>query len=132
MPSFEQSKKGGSKRKIQAKGPVSRKKAKIQHHTADDLPWKIVSRPSEAGRGGDDGILELEEVDDVEVVYEETQGGRVVKFNVSSVTSSLLLMSPANIDRTRSFKIHQKSLRSVWILNWNLLLWNWLELAQIK
>lgn len=33
--------------------------------------------------GGDDGVLELEEVEGVEVVYETTEGGRVVKFNVS-------------------------------------------------
>lgn len=32
---------------------------------------------------GDDGILDLEEVDDVEVVYEQTDAGRVLKFNVS-------------------------------------------------
>lgn len=60
----------------------SRKKAKTQHRTADALPWKTVSRPVDAGLDGDDGILELEEVDDVEVVYEETEAGRVVKFNV--------------------------------------------------
>ena len=32
---------------------------------------------------GDDGILDLEEVDNVEVVFEQTDTGRVVKFNVS-------------------------------------------------
>lgn len=42
----------------------------------------MVARPVEAGMGGDDGILELEEVDDVEVVYQDTDGGRVVTFNV--------------------------------------------------
>ena len=32
-----------------------------------------------------DGFLELEEVDDVDVVYEETDAGRVVKFQVRAV-----------------------------------------------
>ncbi|KAJ7512781.1 ATP-dependent RNA helicase [Mycena galericulata] len=73
----------GSKRRLQANS-ISRKRAKTRHHTADALPWKIVARPIEAGVGGDDGILELEEVDDVEVVYEDTEGGRVVTFNVVS------------------------------------------------
>lgn len=35
--------------------------------------------------GGDEGILELEEVEGVEVIYETTEGGRVVKFKVSYV-----------------------------------------------
>ena len=70
------------KRKL--KGPIAaRKKAKIQHQSLSDLPWKTVSRPSETGLDGDDGILDLEEVDDVEVVYEQTEAGRVAKFNVS-------------------------------------------------
>lgn len=71
----------GSKRRLQDNA-LARKRAKTRHKTADDLPWKVVARPVEAGMGGDDGILELEEVDDVEVVYEDTEGGRVVKFNV--------------------------------------------------
>lgn len=59
-----------------------RKKAKVHHSFTDALPWKTVVRPSEAGMGGDDGILELEEVDGVEVVYEEMPHGQVVRFNV--------------------------------------------------
>ncbi|KAJ6588976.1 P-loop containing nucleoside triphosphate hydrolase protein [Mycena capillaripes] len=73
----------GSKRKLQDNS-LARKRSKTRHKTADALPWKVVTRPVEAGMGGDDGILELEEVDDVEVVYEETEGGRVVTFNVVS------------------------------------------------
>lgn len=72
----------GSKRK-HTDNSLTRKRSKTRHKTADALPWKVVARPVEAGMGGDDGILELEEVDDVEVVYEETEGGRVVTFNVS-------------------------------------------------
>ncbi|KAJ7185672.1 ATP-dependent RNA helicase [Mycena filopes] len=71
----------GSKRRLQ-EDALARKRSKTRHKTADALPWKVVSRPVEAGMGGDDGILELEEVDDVEVVYEDTEGGRVVTFNV--------------------------------------------------
>jgi ATP-dependent RNA helicase DDX24/MAK5 len=72
----------GSKRRLQ-QNSLARKRTKTRHKTTDALPWKVVKRPVEAGMGGDDGILELEEVDDVEVVYEETEGGRVVTFNVS-------------------------------------------------
>jgi hypothetical protein len=72
-----------------------RKKAKLQHVSTDELPWKPVTRPSEAGMGGDDGILELDEVDDVEVIYEDTEHGRVVRFNVS--TSVIAKHSVLNI-----------------------------------
>ncbi|KAF8186951.1 P-loop containing nucleoside triphosphate hydrolase protein [Mycena galopus ATCC 62051] len=71
----------GSKRRLQDDS-VARKRTKMRHKTADALPWKVVKRPVETGLGGDDGILELEEVDDVEVVYEDTEAGRVVTFNV--------------------------------------------------
>jgi ATP-dependent RNA helicase DDX24/MAK5 len=71
----------GLKRKISTSA-FTRKKSKVQHHSLESLPWKSVSRPAETGLGGDDGILDLEEVDDVEVVYEQTDAGRVVKFNV--------------------------------------------------
>lgn len=53
----------------------------------DGLPWKAVNRPSDTGLDGDDGILELEEVENVEVVYEDTEGGRVMKFNVRCRTA---------------------------------------------
>ncbi|KAF8171500.1 ATP-dependent RNA helicase [Pholiota molesta] len=84
MSSFGLSKNSSAKRKISATLSSSRKKAKIQHRNADELPWKTVSRPTLTGMGGDDGVLELEEVEGVEVVYETTEGGRVVKFNVIS------------------------------------------------
>ncbi|KAJ7359421.1 ATP-dependent RNA helicase [Mycena albidolilacea] len=71
----------GSKRRLQ-NGSSARKRSKTGHTTADALPWKVVKRPVETGAGGDDGILELEEVDDVEVVYKDTEAGRVVTFNV--------------------------------------------------
>ncbi|TRM63614.1 P-loop containing nucleoside triphosphate hydrolase protein [Schizophyllum amplum] len=71
------------KRKSPAKNVEgSRKKTKIVHKNPDDLPWKTVKRPAVAGLDGDDGILGLEEVEGVEVVYEETAGGRVARFNV--------------------------------------------------
>lgn len=75
------SRKASSKRKLSQKSPVLRKKVKT-HHTAEDLPWKKVARPSETGLGGDDWILELEEVDGVDVVYEETERGKVARFTV--------------------------------------------------
>ena len=76
------SKQGFPKRKAKLDLLASRKRHKIQHTSVDGLPWKLVSRPSETGLDGDDGILELEEVENVEVVYEETERGRVMKFNV--------------------------------------------------
>lgn len=82
MADAKLSKKQGIKRKGHTKSPSSRKKIKTQHDNADDLAWTTVKRPFEAGVGGDDGILELEEVEDVEVVYEETEKGRVARFNV--------------------------------------------------
>jgi ATP-dependent RNA helicase DDX24/MAK5 len=78
----------GLKRKINT-STSTRKKSKVQHHSLESLPWKSVSRPAETGLGGDDGILDLEEVDDVEVVYERTNTGRVVKFNVRFVVERL-------------------------------------------
>lgn len=54
--------------------------------SADKLRWKKVARPSQAASGSLDhegGILELEEVDDVEVVYVDLPGGgRKVMFRV--------------------------------------------------
>ncbi|TFK38098.1 P-loop containing nucleoside triphosphate hydrolase protein [Crucibulum laeve] len=73
-----------SKRKIQANTSSARKKVKT-HHSANDLPWKTVVRPLEAGIGGDDGILELEEVEGVEIVYEDTENGRIPKFKVVDI-----------------------------------------------
>lgn len=69
-----------------------KKKAKLNHVNLDDLQWKSVKFPNTTGLGGDDGILGLEEVDGVEVLYEETGAGRTVKFNVNhSFLISLLL-----------------------------------------
>jgi ATP-dependent RNA helicase DDX24/MAK5 len=78
-------KKIGLKRKGTTKPALPRKRAKFQHRSADDLPWKSVSRPFEAGIGFDDGILDFEEVEGVEVIYETADGGRTVKFNVSFI-----------------------------------------------
>ncbi|EJC98248.1 DEAD-domain-containing protein [Fomitiporia mediterranea MF3/22] len=76
-----------SKRALKRKKPSSsalgsRKRLRRDVNSIEDLPWKKVSRPSALGFEGDDGILELEEVEDVEVVYEETKNGRVARFKV--------------------------------------------------
>jgi hypothetical protein len=69
--------------------PESRKKARVER-TAEELPWKKSRRPLKTGLVGDDGILELEEVEGVEVVYGITEGGgRVAKFRVSLVSFAL-------------------------------------------
>ncbi|KAG6817114.1 hypothetical protein H0H87_012635 [Tephrocybe sp. NHM501043] len=70
------------KRKTADKPSSTRKKLKTQHCTLNELPWKKVVRPQEAGLDGDDGIIELEEIEGVDVVYEEGDGGRVIKFAV--------------------------------------------------
>ncbi|OAX41619.1 ATP-dependent RNA helicase [Rhizopogon vinicolor AM-OR11-026] len=71
-----------AKRKAKSGPSASRKRLKVQYTSVDGLPWKTVNRPSDTGLDGDDGILELEEVENVEVVYEDTEGGRVTRFNV--------------------------------------------------
>ena len=60
----------------------SRKKRKKDVSSLVDLPWRKVSRSNVAGFEGNDGMLELEEVEGVEIVYEETSNGRIVKFRV--------------------------------------------------
>ena len=71
------------KRKAKSIATSSRKKAKTTHLTANDLAGKSISTTKKAGiNSGFDGILELEEVDNVEVVYEETEGGQIARFNV--------------------------------------------------
>ncbi|EKM58046.1 uncharacterized protein PHACADRAFT_182435 [Phanerochaete carnosa HHB-10118-sp] len=74
------------KTKRKAKAPLqdARKKTKTRHLSAGDLPWKTVSKAHEAGLdAGLEGIMELEEVEGVEVVYEETDAGRIIKFNIT-------------------------------------------------
>lgn len=73
-----------SKRKAHSQRQSATKKLKVRYGSLDRLPWKAVSRPVETGLDADDGILELEEVDNVEVVYDEKDGGKVVRFNVRS------------------------------------------------
>ena len=71
------------KRKTKPSASSIAKRVKTKHVLTDDLPWKKVAKPREADLGtGMDGFLDLEEVDDVDVVFEETEAGRVVKFKV--------------------------------------------------
>ena len=83
------SRKASFKRKRPQNTLLSRKKVK-SHHTAEDLPWKKVSRPSETGLVGDDWILELEEVEGVDVVYEETERGKVARFTVCAPRNTIV------------------------------------------
>ena len=75
------------KRKIRSglnRATEAHKKAKIISGplaTVDALPWKTLSHTGGFG-STDDGILELEEVDNVQVVYEETPKGKVATFRV--------------------------------------------------
>jgi ATP-dependent RNA helicase DDX24/MAK5 len=58
------------------------KKRKTAHVSLDDLSWRPVVRTRTAGIDIDEGLLELEEVDGVQVVYEQMANGRVAKFLV--------------------------------------------------
>ena len=60
-------------------------------HNIEHLPWKKVSRFKESGIG--DGILEFEEIEGVDVVYEETENGRIAQFNVG-LYGTLLYQQP--------------------------------------
>ena len=74
------------KRKLQGNASSAQKKAKTVHLTANDLPWKTVKSRQEAGFSSNmDGMMELEEVEGVEVVYEQNAGGKVARFKVSGV-----------------------------------------------
>ncbi|RPD61282.1 DEAD-domain-containing protein [Lentinus tigrinus ALCF2SS1-6] len=71
----------GSKRKTTPTSASIAKRIKTKHVSTDELSWKKVTKPREADLGtGLDGFLELEEIEDVDVVYEETDVGRVVHF----------------------------------------------------
>lgn len=79
----------GAKRKVKPSKLAARKKAKTTHLSVDQLPWKSVARPREANANGEfDGMLDLEEVSNVEVVYEETEGGKIVKFKVRRASAA--------------------------------------------
>lgn len=73
----------GLKRKTKPFASSLAKRVKIKHVLTDDLAWKKVKQPREADLGtGLDGFLELEEIEDVDVVYEETEGGKVALLKV--------------------------------------------------
>lgn len=78
------------KRKIRSElkhATKARKKAKKESRsfaTFDSLPWKTLSHAGISGNTYDDGVLELEEVENVQVVYEKVPEGRVVTFKVRS------------------------------------------------
>ncbi|CDO70366.1 hypothetical protein BN946_scf184999.g6 [Trametes cinnabarina] len=75
--------KTAAKRKNKPSASSLAKRIKTKHVTAEDLHWKKTAKPREADLGtGLEGFLDLEEVDDVEVVYEETENGKVARFKV--------------------------------------------------
>ncbi|TFY71035.1 hypothetical protein EVG20_g1974 [Dentipellis fragilis] len=84
-------------RKRSAPTTSSAASAKRKKLSTNELPWKAVARSAEDDIDFDEGILGLEEVDDVEVVYEEMPGGgRVARFNV--LESALEKMGEAKAD----------------------------------
>ncbi|KAH9941652.1 DEAD-domain-containing protein [Epithele typhae] len=91
----------GLKRKTKPSSSSLAKRVKTKHVLTDELPWEKVVKPREADLGtGLDGFLELEEVDDVDVVYEETDAGRVVKFKVrDDDDGSIVVGNSTNVER---------------------------------
>jgi ATP-dependent RNA helicase DDX24/MAK5 len=53
----------------------------MEIRSMDNLPWRFVKGAHDADIGGEN-MFELEEVEDVEVVYEESAAGRVATFRV--------------------------------------------------
>lgn len=70
--------------------PSKRQKVAKKHLALDELAWKVVERPSAAGIDEEGGMLMLEEVDDVEVYYEETENGKIAKFRQVGVSIIVL------------------------------------------
>jgi hypothetical protein len=68
--------------------------------TIDALPWKTLSHAGAFGNTYDDGILEFEEVDNVQVVYEETPEGRLShsRYVALGVTLALALSDVQILD----------------------------------
>jgi len=66
--------------------PAKRRRTVQEYLKLDDLAWKEVQRPSAAGIDEAGGMLMLEEVDGVEVYYEETPKGKVAKFRQVRLT----------------------------------------------
>jgi hypothetical protein len=62
-----------------------KRKSKRRELLPDQLQWKEVRRPKEAGLDDFEGMLMLEEVDNVEVIYGETAHGKIAKFVVSGL-----------------------------------------------
>jgi len=67
------------KRRAPADKPIKKRRT-YADAALDDLDWRVVFRPSEAGVHEEGGMLLLEEVEGVNVVYEETEAGKRVKF----------------------------------------------------
>jgi ATP-dependent RNA helicase DDX24/MAK5 len=63
------------------------KKRKTAHVSLDNLSWKPVVRTHSAGLDFDEGLLDLEEVEGVQVLYEQTSNGRVATFLVRALSS---------------------------------------------
>ena len=83
MGNFAHRVKNTSKRKHPSQIACTlRKRLRTEVDSIDDLTWKDISHPNASGFEGDDGFLEIEEVDNIEVIYEETDNGRIATFKV--------------------------------------------------
>ncbi|TDL18785.1 ATP-dependent RNA helicase MAK5 [Rickenella mellea] len=97
------SKKASLKRKLKSSSlNSSRKKSKVVPVGVDELPWKTLTRPSVSGVEEDVGLLMLEEVEDVEVVYEDTGSGRFAKFNFKGKAPQVVEDTPEGGETTRA------------------------------
>lgn len=97
MPYLQSKTSGSIKRKPLNQETAARKKVKTEHFSAHDLPWKSISTPMRAGHANDEGIIELEEVEGIEVVYETMESGRVARFQVSCNLSSKSILAITSV-----------------------------------
>jgi hypothetical protein len=78
---------------------------KFRNATTSTLDWKNIQLPGELGFDEEGGLLELDEIEGVDVVYED---GRV-QFKVPTSHSSLGCQTQAESLRNRSRKMQSKS-----------------------
>ena len=57
------------------------------HVHEDQLQWKLVSRSNEAGLDDEEGMVLLEEVEGIDVEYEQAGQGKLLKFKVRQSSS---------------------------------------------
>jgi ATP-dependent RNA helicase DDX24/MAK5 len=84
------------RRRVPADKPIKKRRT-YADGALDDLDWRVVFRLSEAGVHEEGGMLLLEEAEGVNVLYEETEAGKRVKFRKVRDTSDQCLLHSIKI-----------------------------------